>query len=86
MTERMRDMIEMHGEACSYTTAGKIISRSDETIRRMLRDGRIRSACEGKMVDVRSLAEYTERPKQIDEMTRLRKKREKAGVSCRWQV
>lgn len=86
MTERMRDMVEMHGEACSYTAAGKIINRSDETIRRMLRDGRIRSACEGTMVDVRSLAEYIERPKQIDEMTRLRKKREQAGVSCRWQV
>lgn len=86
MTERMRDMVEMHGEACNYTTAGKIINRSDETIRRMLRDGRIRSACEGSMVDVRSLAEYIERPKQIDSEVRLNKKRERAGVSCRWSV
>ena len=86
MTERMRDMVEMYGEACTYTTAGKIINRKDETVRRMIRDGRIRQACEGTMVDVRSLAEYIERPAQIDSEARLNKKREKAGVSCRWKV
>ena len=86
MTERMRDMVEMHGEACTYTAAGKIINRSDETIRRMLREGRIRAACEGTMVDVRSLAEYIERPRQIDCEARLRKRREKAGVECSWKV
>ena len=86
MTERMRDMVEMHGEACTYTKAGKIIGRSDETVRRMIHDGRIRSACEGTMVDVRSLAEYIERPKQIDCEARLNKRREKAGVECRWKV
>ena len=86
MTERMRDMVEMHGEACSMIQAGKIINRSDETIRRMLKEGRIRAACEGTMVDVRSLAEYIERPKQIDCEARLSKRREKAGVECRWKV
>lgn len=86
MTERMRDMVEMHGEACTYTAAGKIINRSDETIRRMIREGRLRPACEGTMVDVRSLAEYIERPKQIDSDARLNKRREKAGVVCRFRV
>lgn len=86
MTERMRDMVEMHGEACTYTAAGKIINRTDDTVRRMIREGRIRSACEGTMVDVRSLAEYIERPKQIDSEARLNKRRERAGVECRWKV
>ena len=86
MTERMRDMVEMHGEACTYTKAGKIIGRSDETVRRMIHDGRIRAACEGTMVDVRSLAEYIERPKQIDCEARLNKRREKSGIECRWKV
>ena len=86
MTERMRDMIEMHGEACTYTQAGKIINRTHETVRRMLREGRIRPACEGTMVDVRSLAEYIERPKQIDCEARLKKRRAKINETCRWSV
>lgn len=86
MTERMRDMVEMHGEACTMVQAGKIINRSDETIRRMVLDGRIRTACEGSMIDVRSLAEYIERPAQINDEARLRKRREKAGTTCQWRV
>ena len=86
MTERMRDMIEMHGEVCTMTQAAKIVSRSDETIRRMIQDGRLRAACEGTMVDVRSIAEYIERPKQADGEARVAKKRAKAGRECRWSV
>lgn len=86
MTERQRDMVEMYGEACSLIQAGKIINRSDETIRRMLHDGRLRTACEGSMVDVRSLADYIERPKQMDSEARLNKRRAKANVECRWRV
>ncbi len=86
MTDRMRYMVETHGEACTYVAAGKIINRSDETIRRMLKDGRIRPACEGTMVDVRSLAEYIERPAEKNEQARIERKRQKAGVNCRWMV
>lgn len=86
MTERMRYMVETHGEACTMVQAGKIINRSDETIRRMVKEGRIRTACEGSLIDVRSLAEYIERPAQIDCEARLRKRREKHEVSCRWSV
>lgn len=86
MTERQRDMVEMYGEACSMIQAGRIINRSDETIRRMLHDGRLRTACEGSMVDVRSLADYIERPKQMDSEARTSRKREKAGVACRFKV
>lgn len=86
MTERMRDMVEMHGEVCTMVQAAKIVSRSDETIRRMIADGRLKSACEGTMVDVRSIAEYIERPKQADCEARLNKRRAKANVECRWRV
>lgn len=86
MTERMRYMVEMHGEACTMVQAGKIINRCENTIAQMVRDGRIKAACEGSMIDVRSLAEYIERPAQIDCEARLRKRREKHEVSCRWSV
>lgn len=52
----------------------------------VLEDGRLKYACEGTMVDVRSIAEYIERPKQIDFETRLAKRREKAGIECEWHV
>ena len=86
MTERTRDMVERYGEACTQGTAAKIINRSRESIRRMLLDGRISTACEGSMVDVRSLAAYIERPKEIDAEKRVEKKRVKAGTECRFRV
>ncbi len=40
--------------------AARIISCSPTTITAMLEDGRLKSACEGTRVDVRSLADYIE--------------------------
>lgn len=86
MTERMRDMVERYGEACTQAMAAQIINRSRESIRRMLLDGRISTACEGSMVDVRSLAAYIERPREIDAEKRAERKRTKAGTECRFRV
>lgn len=86
MTERQRDMVERYGEACTQSKAAEIINRSRETIRRMLLEGRIKTACEGTMVDVRSLAEYIERPGEIDREKRAERKRMKAGTECRFRV
>lgn len=86
MTERQRDMVERYGEACTQMKAAEIINRSRETIRRMLLEGRIKTACEGTMVDVRSLAEYIERPRQIDQDSRLAKKRRKENVATSYRV
>lgn len=86
MTERQRDMVERYGEACTQMKAAEIINRSRETIRRMLLEGRIKTACEGTMVDVRSLAAYIERPGEIDREKRAERKRTKAGTECRFRV
>ena len=83
---RLDDMLERYGEAATYTKAARIIGRSAQTVKHMLADGRLRHACEGTMVDVRSIAEYIERPKQIDFEVRLAKRREKAGIECEWSV
>ena len=83
---RLDDMLDRYGEAATYTKAAHIIGRSAQTVKHMLEDGRLRHACEGTMVDVRSIAEYIERPKQIDFEVRLAKRREKAGVDCQWHV
>lgn len=72
-TERESLMVEMHGEVCNKTTACKILSCSASTVRAMLEDGRLDSACEGRMVDVRSIARYIAAPKQEDFEARKRK-------------
>lgn len=61
---RMEDMIKRYGECVTVAAATRIMGRSRVTVRRMLDDGRIRWACAGTMVDVRSIAEYIEAPAQ----------------------
>lgn len=70
---RMNDMLERYGEVCKRTVAAKILGCSVGKIRAMLEDGRLALACGGEMVDVRSIAAYIERPRQIDELARQRK-------------
>lgn len=72
--DRHAAMVDRLGEACSKTAAARAIDSSRMTIDNMLKDGRIKYACEGTRVDVRSLADYIERRKEIDHDTRLRKK------------
>ena len=60
VVDRHAAMVEKHGEACTKSQAARIISCSPTTITAMLEDGRLKSACEGTRVDVRSLADYIE--------------------------
>ena len=46
--DRHAAMVEKYGEACTKTTAAKLISCSTQTIGAMLKDGRIQAACGGK--------------------------------------
>lgn len=77
---RMNDMLERYGEVCKRTVAAKILGCSVGKIRAMLEDGRLALACGGEMVDVRSIAAYIERPRQIDELARQRKMGRKWSV------
>lgn len=72
--DRHAAMVEKYGEACTKTTAAKIISCSPATIRAMLEDGRIATACGGERVDVRSLADYIEDRGEKDKRARLARK------------
>lgn len=77
---RMNDMLERYGEVCKRTVAARILGCSVGKIRAMLEDGRLALACGGEMVDVRSIAAYIERPRQIDELARQRKMGRKWSV------
>lgn len=69
---RMEDMIKRYGE-CVTVAAARIMGRSRKTVKRMIDDGRMRWACAGTMVDVRSMAEYIESPAQADRRARAAK-------------
>ena len=70
---RLDDMLTRYGECVTVAAATRIMGRSRGTVRRMLDDGRIRWACAGTMVDVRSIAEYIEAPAQADHRARAAK-------------
>lgn len=70
---RLDDMLERYGEVCKRTVAARILGCSVGKIKCMLQDGRLALACGGEMVDVRSVADYIERPAEIDEVARQRR-------------
>ena len=74
ITDRRAAMVQQHGEACTKTTAAKILSCSTQTVTAMLRDGRIKAACGGERVDVRSLADYIENRGEYDYAARQQRK------------
>ena len=80
MPDRLDDMLERYGEVCTKKLAAKILGKCPATITAMLADGRLRTACAGTMVDVRSIAAYIEQPRAIDEVTRQRKRGRKWSV------
>ena len=70
---RLDDMLTRYGECVTVAAAARIMGRSRQTVKRMVDDGRIRWACAGTMVDVRSMAEYIESPAQADRRARAAK-------------
>ncbi len=59
---RLDDMLERYGEICTQRTAGKILGVVPRTISRMMDEGRLRRV--GARVDVRSIVDYIENPRQ----------------------
>ena len=64
-----KELIDVHGKYVDKTTAARILGVTRATVYAMLEDGRIKGACEGKRVDVRSIARYiySEKPKNKGE-------------------
>ena len=71
--DRMNDMLSRYGEVCTRAQAARILGRSPKTVRAMLEDGRLETACAGEMVDVRSIAAYITAPRQADFEAKVRR-------------
>ena len=78
--EREQLLVAQHGEVTTITNAAKILSRARNTIMAMLADGRLDRACEGTMVDVRSIARYITAPRQEEHEAKLRRSGRKWAV------
>ena len=81
---RMEELLEKYGEVCTRIEAGEILRCHYNTVAVMIRDGRLKCACQGRMVDVRSIVEYIEDKKDTRQArnTRGSKRREEhAGHS-----
>lgn len=57
---RMEEMLEKHGEVCTRTEASEILRCHYNTVRALIMDGKLMTACQGNMVDVRSIVAYIE--------------------------
>ena len=84
VSEREALMVEAYGEVCTKAQAARILKKCPQTILAMMEDGRLEAACEGTMVDVRSIARYIAAPKQEDFEARKRRTQKKHGSN--WAV
>ena len=58
LERKEKELVDKYGEHVDKSTAAKILGVTRATVYTMLKDGRIKGACEGKRVDVRSIARY----------------------------
>ena len=84
LDERIDDMLGRYGEVCTTAQASKIMGCSYYQIRAMLEDGRLKNACAGSMVYVRSMVEYICAPSTIEEKARKERLRKKLNTT--WVV
>lgn len=63
ITQRREEtLVERYGESVDKTVAAKMLGVTRATVYAMLADGRIMGACQGRRVDVRSIAQYLSEP------------------------
>lgn len=74
VVDRHAAMVEKHGEACTKSQAARIISWQPHHHHGHAGGWRLKSACEGTRVDVRSLADYIENRGEMDHAARMRRK------------
>ena len=74
---RMEELLEKYGEVCTRVEAGEILRCHYNTVRIMIQQGKLKCACQGRMVDVRSIVEY------IDDHKDTRKARNTRGSKRR---
>lgn len=77
--DRATVMVLLHGEVCSKQKAGELLHCGVSKISSMIEDGRLDAACDGKKVDVRSIARYIASPAQQDDEARIRRLKKRNG-------
>jgi hypothetical protein len=73
LREREDLLVAQHGEVTTVSNTARVLSRARNTVVQMLKDGRLDYACEGTMVDVRSIARYIMAPKDADFKAKVRR-------------
>lgn len=58
LERKEKELVDKYGEHVDKSTAARILGVTRATVYAMLKDGRIEGACEGKRVDVRSIARF----------------------------
>lgn len=58
LERKEKELVDKYGEHVDKSTAAKILGVCRATVYAMLEDGRIKGACSGRRVDVRSIARY----------------------------
>ena len=76
---RLDDMIERYGEVCTQKVAAQILNVVPRTIHRMMEEGRLRRV--DHRVDVRSICEYIENPKQANFVAKAKNTRPRNTMS-----
>jgi excisionase family DNA binding protein len=79
--DRVADLTDRYGEVCTKSNAAKILGVHVMTIKRMIADGRICSACAGNRVDVRSIAKYIAEPGELENSGRINRIKQRYGSS-----
>ena len=64
LASKEEELLGRYGEYVDKTLTAKILGVTRATVYTMLADGRIDGSCEGRRVDVRSIARYLSRPSQ----------------------
>lgn len=76
---RLDDMLARYGEVCTQKLAAQLLGVAPRTIHRMLEEGRLRRV--DHRVDVRSICEYIENPKQANFVARAKNTRPRNAMS-----
>ena len=76
---RLDDMLERYGEVCTQKVAAQLLNVVPRTIRRMMEESRLRRV--DRRVDVRSICEYIENPKQANFVAKARNARPRNTMS-----
>lgn len=79
--KKEEELVYKYGEHVDKSTAARILGVTRATVYAMLADGRIDGACEGKRVDVRSIARYIFSPRGMKKHRGMKNGRD-ADAAC----